>query len=116
MEGAGRVGGEPVGFTGFPEVSFGGAGLFDDFHGAAGEGDDDAGMLVAVQGERSVGEDDGLPDFDFVIFELRDALGCVPWGVSAADGSKNIVATRDVRAMSLNMSFSRVRNLQERKG
>ena len=56
-------------------MGFGGAGLFDDLHCAAGEGDDDAGMFVAVHGERSVRKNDGLPDFDVVVFELRDALG-----------------------------------------
>jgi hypothetical protein len=66
VHGVGRVCGEPLGFVGFPDVRFGGAVLFDDFHCPARHRYDYARMLAAVHGE---GEDDGLPHFHVVIFE-----------------------------------------------
>ncbi len=39
----------------FPCVIFGPATFFDDLHGAALEGDDDAGMVVAVHGQWRIG-------------------------------------------------------------
>ena len=73
VHGIGRIGGQPISFAGFPDVRFGGAALFDNLHGAAGHGDDYAGMFVAVHGEGCVRKNDGLPDFHGVIFEKRGA-------------------------------------------
>jgi hypothetical protein len=75
VEGVGGHGGEPVGFAGLPVMWLDGASGIDDIHGAAGEGDDDTGMIVVVHGEGLVGEDDRFPDFDVFVFELRDSLG-----------------------------------------
>lgn len=75
VEGVGGHGGKPVGFAGLPVVGFGGAAGFDDVHGAAGEGDDDAGVVVVVHGQGLVGEDEGLPDFYGFVVELRGSEG-----------------------------------------
>jgi len=69
VHGVGQVGGEPIGLAGFPGVGLGGAVLLYDFHGAAGERYDHAGMLVAVHGEGRVWKNDGLPHSYVVIFE-----------------------------------------------
>src|SRR5580698_10327971 len=50
VHGVGRHGGKPVGFSGLPDVGLDGAGWIDDVHGAAGERDDDSGMIVVVHG------------------------------------------------------------------
>jgi hypothetical protein len=57
VHGVWRVRGEPVGFARLPDVNLFGAALIDDVHGAAGDGYDDARMLVPVHGERRVGKD-----------------------------------------------------------
>ncbi len=75
VEGVGGHGGEPVGFAGLPYVGLDGSGGRDDVDGAAGEGDDDARVVVMVHGERLVRLDDGLPDLDVGVFELREAFG-----------------------------------------
>ena len=75
VEGVGGHGGEPVGFAGLPDVGLDGAGGGDDVDSAAGEGDDDAGVVVMVHRERLVGLDDGLPDFDVGVIELGEAFG-----------------------------------------
>src|ERR1700727_1792250 len=49
--GVGRRRGEPVGFAGLPVMGLDGTGGVDDVHGAAGEGDDDSGMIVVVHRE-----------------------------------------------------------------
>lgn len=59
----------------FPHMGFRGAVLRNDVHGAALERDDDASVIVAVHGEGRVGKDEGTPDADIIIFELRKALG-----------------------------------------
>jgi hypothetical protein len=74
VHGVGWVGGEPIRFACIPLVAFGGAGLVDDLHEAAAEGDDDAGMLVTMHREWLVGQDDGAPDFDIFVVELGEAL------------------------------------------
>jgi hypothetical protein len=75
VHGSGRIHREPVGFSDFPDVRFGGAVLLDDVHSAALEGDDDAAVLVAMHVEGRIGEDEGTPDADIVVFELGEALG-----------------------------------------
>jgi hypothetical protein len=88
VEGIRGHGGEPVGFAGLPVVGFGGAAGFDDVHGAAGEGDDDAGVVVVVHGQGLVGEDQGLPDFYGGVFELRgsESLGGGFFGLGDEEG------------------------------
>jgi len=75
VHGVGWVGREPVGLACIPLVALGGAGLVDDLHEAAAEGDDDAGMLVTMHRKGLVGKDDGAPDFDVFVVELGKALG-----------------------------------------
>jgi hypothetical protein len=86
VEGSGRVGGEPVGFAGLPDFAFGGAVLLDEVHGASAEGDDDAWVFVAVEGERRVGKNFGLPDSDVFVFELKVALGFLICLLGVHDG------------------------------
>ena len=50
VHGVGFVGWEPVGVAYVPLMLLGFAGLLDDLHEAAAEGDDDAGVFVAVHG------------------------------------------------------------------
>jgi len=74
VHGVGRVCREPIRLAGLPDMGLGGAALFDDLHRSAGHRNDHAGMLMAVHGEACVGKNDGLPDFDVVIFEERNSL------------------------------------------
>jgi hypothetical protein len=85
VHGVGRVGGEPVGFTCFPDVGFFGTALIDDIHGAALKRDDDAPMIMPVHGEWRVGEDQGAPDFDFVIL---NQLGSLSLGLGTNGGEE----------------------------
>jgi hypothetical protein len=75
VHGVGRVGGEPVGFACLPDVGFFCAALIDDVHRAALKRDDYTAMVMPVHGERRVGEDEGAPDFDFVILKELSSLG-----------------------------------------
>jgi hypothetical protein len=56
-------------------MRFRGTVLLNDVHGASLERDDDASVIVAVQGEGGIRKDEGTPDADVVILELRKALG-----------------------------------------
>jgi len=76
MLGVGKICGKPVGMACFPCVIFGAPAFFDDLHGAALEGDDDAGMVMPVHGEGRIGVYDGLPHFDIFVFELGISLRC----------------------------------------
>jgi hypothetical protein len=82
----GWVGGKPVGFAYFPVMDFDGSGGGHELHGAAAEGDDDAGMVVAVHGEGLIGQDDGAPDLDVFVVELGEALGGGLLGVYDSGG------------------------------
>jgi len=75
VHGPGRIGGEPVGSTGLPDVRFRRSVLRDDIHGAAAEGDDHARVIVPVHRQRLVWQHDGLPYLHVLILELGDALG-----------------------------------------
>jgi hypothetical protein len=75
VHGVGWHGGEPVGFPCFPDVGLDRAGGIDDVHGATGEGDNDAWMIVVVHGERLVRHDDRFPDFDVFVLKLRESFG-----------------------------------------
>ena len=86
MGGVGWVGREPIGFACFPLVDFGCSGGINDLHGAAAEGNDDAGMVVAVHGEGLIGQDDGAPDFNVFVVELGEALGGGLLGVDDSGG------------------------------
>lgn len=86
VEGVGGHGGKPVGLARLPLMGLDMAVRVDDVHGAAGEGDDDAGVVVVVHGEGLVGEDDGLPDFDGLVVELGEALGLGGGGDLGDDG------------------------------
>ena len=69
-----RIRGEPVGLAGFPGMLLGCALVVDDLHVAAAERHEDARVVVAVEGERRMGKDDGLPDADVFVFKLRETL------------------------------------------
>jgi hypothetical protein len=75
VHGVGGHGRKPIGFAGFPDVRLDGAGRIDDVHGTASERDDDSGVVVVVHGERLMGHDDRLPDFDVFVLELRESFG-----------------------------------------
>ena len=114
VQGVWRVGGEPVGLACFPDVDLFCAALVDDVHGAAGEGDDDTRMFVAVHGERRVGKDQRTPDLDvFVLNQLGPlglllGLGQIAWERKAAKSANASAVSAIARFKEIFINISGV--------
>src|SRR5215207_8040726 len=71
----GRIGGQPVRLAGLEALRCRLARFADEFHLTADERDDDAWMVVTVQGPRLAGRHHRLVDAHVLIPELRDLTG-----------------------------------------
>src|SRR6516164_6416767 len=74
VHGVGRVRGQPVSLSGFPDLRFGQSSLFRNFHRTALESNNHATMIMAMQRQRRIWRYRGLPNLYVRVLKLREIV------------------------------------------